>query len=140
MRFAGLSGEGRRNGEKRAAGLGERAVKRGEAQIVADGQAEPPPGQVGGDADLARTVVARLAIALAAGEIHVEHVDLVVARDDLALAVDQERAVGRLFRQQLDGQRTDVKEDAELARKLAEGGEARVALLPAPWPRTAARA
>ena len=65
MGLAGLSGEGGRDGEKRAAGLGERAVKRGEAQIVADGQAEPPPRQVGGDADFAGTVVARLAIALA---------------------------------------------------------------------------
>ena len=46
--------------------------------------------------ELARPVAARLAIALAAFEIDVEHVDLVVARDDLAAAVDQERAVGRL--------------------------------------------
>ena len=91
MRLAGLSGEGGRDGEKRAAGLGQRPVERREAQIVADGQAEPAPRQVGGDADFAGTVAARLAIALAAGEIDVEHVDLVVARDDLALAVDQER-------------------------------------------------
>ena len=128
MRLAGLSGEGRRNRQERAAGLGERAVERREAQVVADGQAEPAPRQVGGDGDLARPVVARLAIALAVGEIDVEHVDLVVARDDLALAVDQERAVGRLVGRQLDRERADVQEDAELARKLAEGGEARVAL------------
>ena len=119
---------------------GERAVKRGEAQIVADGQAEPAPWQVGGDADFAGTVVARLAIALAAAEIDVEHVDLVVARDDLALAVDQERAVGRFFRQQFDGQRPDVKEDTELARKLAEGARGSHRSLPAPALRTAARA
>jgi hypothetical protein len=57
MRLAGLSGEGGRDGEKRTAGLRERAVKRGEAQIVADGQAEPPPWQVGSDTDFAGTVV-----------------------------------------------------------------------------------
>src|SRR5258705_13240905 len=129
MGFAGLLGEGRGDGEKRASGLRERAVEGGEAQVVADGESEPSPWQGGGDADFARTVVARLAITFAIAELDIEHVDLVVARDDVALAVDQEGAVRRLFRQQLDGQRADMKEDAELARKLAKGGKRRVVFL-----------
>src|SRR5262249_29961555 len=108
---------------------GERAIKRGEAQIVADRQSEPPPRQVGRHADFTRPVVARLAITLAAAEFDVEHVNLVIARDDVALAVDQERTVRRLFGQQLDGERPDMQEDAELARKLAKGGKRSVFLL-----------
>src|SRR5262249_272854 len=45
MCFAGLLGERRGDGEKRTSGLGERAIKRGEAQIVADRQSNPPPPQ-----------------------------------------------------------------------------------------------
>src|SRR5438876_4246062 len=93
MSFAGLLGEGRRNGEERAARVGERAVERREAQVVADGQPEPPPWQVGSDGELAGTVIARFAIALTAGEVDVEQVDLILARDDLAGRIDQERAV-----------------------------------------------
>ncbi len=90
MRFAGLAGECRRDGEERSAGFGQRPIERREAQIVADGEAEPAPGQVGDDRQFARPVIVGFAIALAAGEIDVEHVDLVVARDHVALAVDQE--------------------------------------------------
>ena len=103
------AGEGRRDRQERGAGLGQRAVERGEAQVVADGQAEPAPRQVGDHGELAGAVAARFAIALAAGEIDVEHVDLVVARDDLALRVDQEGAVGRLVGRDLDRERADVE-------------------------------
>src|SRR5262249_28131570 len=96
MCFAGLPGEGRGDGEKRASGLGERAIERGEAQIVADRESEPSPRQVGGDADFARSVIARLAVTLATAEFDVEHVDLVVARDDVALGIDEKGAVRRL--------------------------------------------
>ena len=129
VRLAGLLGEGRRAREEGRAGLGQRPVQRREAQVVADRQAEPAPGQVGDHGLLARPVAARLAVALAAGEIDVEHVDLVVAGDDLALRIDQERAVGGALRRNLDGERADVKMDAELARQRAERGEACVALL-----------
>ncbi len=50
-----------------APGFGQRAVERRKAQVVADRQAEPAPRQVGGHRDLAGAVVARFAIALAAG-------------------------------------------------------------------------
>src|SRR5215469_3439045 len=97
MRFAGLLGEGRGDGEKRTSGFGERAIKRGEAQIVADRESEPSPRQVGGHADFTRSIIARLAVTLATVEFDVEHVDLVVARDDVALGIDEEGAVRRPF-------------------------------------------
>ena len=129
VRLAGLLGEGRGNGEERRAGLRQRAVERREAQIVADGQAEPAPRQVVQHGKLAGPIAPRLAIALAVGQIDVEHVDLVVARDDLAARVDQEAAVGRLVGGGLHRQRADVQMDRKLARQLAEGREARVVLL-----------
>ena len=60
MRLAGLLGEGRGDREERSAGLGQRAIERREAQIVADGQAEPAPRQVGDDRELARPIAVRL--------------------------------------------------------------------------------
>ena len=62
-------------------------VKRGEAKVVADAQAEPSPGQVGKHRFVARVEIARLAVAFAAGKIDVEHMQLVVARGDLAWGV-----------------------------------------------------
>src|SRR5438045_18422 len=71
MRLASLLGEGRRDGDERAAGLGQRAVERRKAQVVADAQAQPPPRQIGHHGNLARPVIARFAITLAAGEIDI---------------------------------------------------------------------
>src|SRR5262249_56687142 len=65
MCLASLLGEGRGDGEKRTSGFRERAIKRGEAQIVADRESEPSPRQVGRHADFTGPVVARLAITLA---------------------------------------------------------------------------
>ncbi len=90
MRFAGLPGKGRRDGEERGAGFGKRAIERREAQIVTDGEAESAPRQVGDDRQFAGPVIVGFAVTLAAGEIDIEHVDLVVACDHVALAVDQE--------------------------------------------------
>ena len=53
VRLAGLPGEGGRDGEEDRAGFGQRAIERGEAQVVADRQPEPAPRQVG-DAPRAR--------------------------------------------------------------------------------------
>src|SRR5271156_3473215 len=81
VRLAGLLGKGRWYRQERSAGLGERTIKRREAQIVADGQAEPAPRQIGEHGKLAGAVIVGFAIAFAASEIDVEHVDLVVARN-----------------------------------------------------------
>ena len=86
----------------------QRAIERREAQIVANRQGEPAPRQVGDHGKVAGTVGVGFAIALAAGEVDVEHVDLVVARGDVAVAVDQERAVRRLLRSSLDRKRAEM--------------------------------
>ena len=129
VRLAGLLGEGRRDRQERRAGLGERAVERRKAQVVADGHAEPAPWQIGDHRKIAGTIVARLAIALAVGEVDVEHVDLVVARDDLAPAIDQEGTVRGLVGRNFHRKRADMHIDAERAGELAEGRKARVVLL-----------
>ena len=129
VRLAGLPGKRRRDREERRACFREGAVERREAQVITDGKAKPAPREVGDDAKFARAIAARLAIAFAAFEIDVEHVDLVVARDDLAAPVDQEGAVCGLVGRHLDGERADMDVDAERARQLAEGRKARVLLL-----------
>src|SRR5436190_989152 len=81
VRFAGLAREGGWNAEKRRARVRQRAIERGKAQIVANSQSKPAPWQIGSHREVARTVIARFTIAFAIGEIDVEHVDFVVARD-----------------------------------------------------------
>ena len=94
MGLAGLLGEGRRNREKRAAGLRQRAVERGKAQVIADGDAEPAPWQISHHGVFARRIAAQLPVAFPIGQIDVEHVDFIVAGRDLAVRIDQEAAVG----------------------------------------------
>src|SRR5687768_743769 len=98
MRLAGLARESSRHRKEGRAGFRQATVEGGEAEVIADGQAEPAPRQVGDDAVVSGAIVARLAVALAAGEIDIKHMDLVVARDDLAFRIDEEGTVDRLFR------------------------------------------
>src|SRR6185295_11349076 len=128
MGFAGLFCESRRNCQHGCASFGERAVKRGKTQVIANGQTEAAPRQIGQYRQLPRTVVARLAIALAAGQIDVEHMDLVVAREDVALRIDQERTIGGAIGRYPDRKGTDVHVDAELTRDLAQRGQRWVCL------------
>src|SRR6185437_7541448 len=121
VRLAGLLREGGGDRQEGRAAFGKRAVERREAQVVADAEAEATPRQVCRDRDLARTIVTRLAIAFAAREIDVEHVDLVVARDDLALRIDQQRTVHRLVWRHLERQRAGMDPQAVCTRGLAEG-------------------
>src|SRR6478735_532743 len=105
MRLAGLLRERRRDRDERRTGLSQCAIERRKAQIVADRQPNSAPGNVHRRGEFARPVAAGLAVALAAREVDIKHVDLVVARGDLALWVDQERAVDGLLRQDFDGER-----------------------------------
>src|SRR6516165_3441591 len=129
VRLPGLPGEGRRYGKEGRPGLRERAVERRKAQVVTDRQAETPPRQVRGDCDFAGPEGTRLPIALAVREIDIEHVNLGVARDDLAVAIDEEGPVTGTVRRNLDGQGADMDIDAELARKFAKASERGVFLL-----------
>ncbi|MGY4437948.1 hypothetical protein ACVW04_000730 [Bradyrhizobium sp. LM2.3] len=97
MRFTGLAGEGRGHRDEVCAALGQRAVERGEAHVVADRQPDAAPGQVGDHGGLARLVIGGFAITLAVRQLDVEHVDLVVAREHTALGPDQEGAVDRFL-------------------------------------------
>src|SRR6185503_12630710 len=114
MRLAGLLSEGGRHGDDIGAGRGERPVKRGKAKVVADAQAEPSPGQVGKHRFVAWDEIARLAVAFAAGKIDVEHMQLVVARGDLALGGDEVGAVGDLAGWKLHGERANMQPNAKL--------------------------
>src|SRR5262249_5071141 len=78
MSLAGLLGKRCRNGNERGAGLRERAIERGKAQVIADRHTQPAPWQIGRDRALTGFEAVRLAIAFAAGEVDIEHVDLVV--------------------------------------------------------------
>ena len=74
--------------------MGERAVEMREAHVVAHRHAERAPGQRRRHRALARAIGRRLAIALAARQIDVEHMDLVVARAQRAVGRDQAGPVG----------------------------------------------
>ena len=127
MRPPGRHRKDRRHGQKIGAGLRQRAVEMREAHIVAHGHAEPAPRRLGDDRMPAGTVGVALAVAFAARQVDVEHVDLVVARDDRAARVDQKRAVRQpvLLRGSLrlagrvDDQRTEQQPRPGLARQLA---------------------
>src|ERR1044072_9122317 len=69
MRFAGLFCEGRRDCQHRCGAFGERAGKRREGQVIANSQPKAAPGKVGQYGQLARTIVARLAVALTARQV-----------------------------------------------------------------------
>src|SRR5256885_13944996 len=79
VRLAGLLGERRRDGDEGGSGFGERSIERREAQVVTDCQAEPAPWQIGRDRAVTGAEAVRLAIAFTAGEVDIEHMDLVVA-------------------------------------------------------------
>ena len=129
MRRAGRPREGRGNREEVGPGLGQRPVEMREAQVVADRDAERAPRQIGQHRHVARLIVLGLAVALAARQVDVEHMDLVEARLDLAAGREQQRPVGDLAAWQQHRHRPDVQPDAELAGKAAEMGDGRVPLL-----------
>ena len=111
-----------------APALGQRPVEGGKAHVVADRQAEQAPRRLREHGPLAARIGGRFAPALAAGQVDVEEVDLVVGGDDVAVGIDDEGAVGDLVAG-AHGDRADMHDDAPLAGDLAQGGEGRVALL-----------
>src|SRR5215467_9531829 len=108
MGLAGLLRERRRDRQKHASGLGKSPVKRRKAQIIADRKTKPTPRKIGRYGMFAGCIAARFPVALAIGEVDVEHVDLVVTRRDLALRVDEKATVHGTIRRNLEGQRADV--------------------------------
>ena len=82
MRLAGVLGEGRGHGDQPHPGVGQSAVELRKAQVIANGHAEAAPGRFRHHRLPAGAEGIALAIGLAVGQVHVEHVDLVVGRDD----------------------------------------------------------
>jgi cell division protein FtsZ len=121
--------ERRRNGQERGSGMSQGAIELREPQVVADAEPKPPPGRVRNDGALAPAEVPRLAIHLAIRQVHVEHVDLVIACTDGAVGSDQERAVGTLPLAHLDGHRPDEQPHAQLFRRVAECKQRRILIL-----------
>src|SRR6476660_4264052 len=119
--FAGLLGECGRDRQHGCPGFGECAIERGKAQVVANGKTQAAPREICQHRQFAGAVVARLAITLAACKVDVEHMNLVVAREDVTLRVDQERTVGSAVCLNLDREPTDMDVDPELAGNLAQG-------------------
>ena len=129
MRLAGLSGECRRHREERRAGLGERTIECGEAHVVADRQPDTTPRQIRDHGRLARLVIGGLAIALAAGQIDIEHMDLVVAGEQIAVRPDQERAVDGALRRKAQRQRADMEMDIQFRRQRPIGLQREIVFL-----------
>ena len=126
---AGDAGEGGRHGEEIRPGLGQRPIELRKAQIVADGHAEPAPGQLRQHGLGARPIGLGFLVALPVGHVDVEHVDLVVTRPDPAAGIDQERAVGETILGHPHDQRAEQQPDVQRVGQPAQGGEHRMVVL-----------
>ena len=116
---ASSAGERGRDGEHLRAAHREDAVELGEAQVVADGQAQA--GAAGGSREhdlVARRLVLGLAVG-AAADLDVEHVDLAVDRAVLAVGPDVHARCCAPRSRALDalGDRAGDEVDPELARR-----------------------
>ena len=89
VRAPGLSRKCRRDGENFCAAMGQGPVKRREAEVVAHRQPYRRPGRLGEDGLVAGAISGRFAVGFAAGQIDVEHVDLVIAGDDGAVFIEE---------------------------------------------------
>src|SRR5690606_30050448 len=81
------------------------------------------------DRPVAGPIGARFPVGLAALEVDVEHVQLVVAGDDPARRIEQEGAVRDPLRLDLDGQRAGKEPSTRLARQIPERGQRIVSVL-----------
>ena len=116
--------KGRRHGQDLGPGLRQTPVERGKADVVADRQPEHAPGCLGQHRAVAGAKAVGFAVGFLGRDIHVEHVDLVVARADVAIGADQEGPVGEapvgVVGQQRE--RADQQPDAVLRRRRRQIG------------------
>ena len=82
-------GECRGNRNDIGASLGEHAIKIRKPQVITDRHADAAERCGRQNSMIARPIGAGLAIGLAVADIHVEHVNLVIAGDDLASRIDE---------------------------------------------------
>src|SRR3546814_15264319 len=93
MRLGGRNRKGRRNAEDGGAGIAQRPIQVGKAQVVADGEAHQPERRLDSDAPCPARIGDGFAPALAGRKVDVEEMDLVIARADVAPVVDQDAAI-----------------------------------------------
>src|SRR5262249_19722534 len=117
MGFSGLLREGSGDGDKLCAGRGERAIERREAEVITDAEPESAEGQVGEHRLGAGAEILRLAVALAPGKVDVEHMQLVIARRDPTLWIEQVGAISDASLIELDGDGADMQPNAKIARE-----------------------
>ena len=96
------------------------AIERGEAKVVANAHADPAPWGLGHDGPAAGLEHLRFAVALAAGQVRVEHVNLVVVRGDGSLGRDQDRAAGHGLAVEPNGKGAGQQPCPGLYREVAE--------------------
>ncbi len=121
VRLTRLAGKGRRRGQDLRAGNRFRTKQLGEADIIADAEAELAKGQVGHHGLVTGTVDRAFPPAFAIVEIDVEHVDLVIGADLAAVGSEQEGTIGDLAVCEQDGSGADMQMDAEFACKIPAG-------------------
>src|SRR6516162_2187748 len=93
MGVAGRHGKDRGNRQKIGTGLRQRTIKVRKTYIIANAHAEPAPRDLDDDGAVARPVGVAFPIAFTAWQIDIEHVDLIVARDDPAGRIDKKGPV-----------------------------------------------
>ena len=122
--LAGRNRERRGHGDDIGSALCEPSEQAREAQVVTNGQAEfADRRSIHKDYPLPGGINIGFAPALACWQVDIEQVDLVIARADLALAVDDEPAVGDIAALRQHSERSEVKPDTVPARGLAARGE-----------------
>ncbi len=128
MRLAGGAGEGGRHGDHLGSRLGQGPVQMRETHVITDAEAELRERRLNHGRRLPRGIERGFPVPFAGGQVHVEHVDLVVGRRHRAVGADQGRAVGELAILAPHQRRADQDPDAHFAGQGAQTQDAGVFL------------
>ena len=126
---AGDAGEGRGHRQHLGAGLGERAIERGEAQVVADRKPDRSANARRQDGFRARHDGGGFAIAMAITQIDIEQMNLVVARSNRAIRRQHVAAIENSAVNSLNPDRADKDPGFVHAREFRHGRQHRVITL-----------
>ncbi len=123
--------KGGRHGQDTRARLCQAAIERGKPHVVTDRHAHRAEIRVAQNRAGAGTIPGAFAVAFRCADLDVKHVDLVIARGDLALRIDHERTVGKapICITGLERKRADQQPDAQRFGFGSQGGKGRVAAL-----------
>ena len=131
MRGAGDGAERGGNRQDLRARRGQGAIQMRKANVIADRQAQNAKGGLGQHGAVARADGRGFAKGLGLRDLHVEQVDLVIARGDLSVRPDQQRAIGKapVWIVRLDQDRPGQHPDPGARRLIAQHRQNRVASL-----------